>query len=181
MSPKKQGSRDRNAVPIPGAPGAHPVGTGIGAAVGGAAGAAVAAAATGAATGAALGSAAGPVGVAAGVVIGAVAGGLAGKAAAEQVDPTVEDAYWRDNYRTRPYVEPNAEYAMYQPAYRYGWEARSRYPDRSFDEVEAKLGSEWPSKRGTSNLDWQQSKSAARDAWHRVERALPGDADGDGR
>jgi hypothetical protein len=110
-----------------------------------------------------------------------VAGGLAGKAAAEQVDPTAEDAYWRENYRTRPYVRPNAEYDMYQPAYRYGWESRTRYLDRTFDEVESDLGREWPAKRGTSKLYWQQSRSAARDAWHRVERALPGDADGDGR
>lgn len=178
MATPKQVSKDRNEDPITGAPGAHPVGTGIGAAAGGTAGAAIGAAAV---AGAATGSVAGPIGIAAGAVIGAVAGGLAGKAAAEQVDPTLEDAYWRDNYRTRPYVEPNAEYDMYQPAYRYGWESRSRYPDRSFDEVEADLGREWPSQRGASKLDWQRGKAAARDAWHRVERALPGDADGDGR
>ena len=27
---------------------------------------------------------------------------------------------------------------------------------------------------------WEKAKQATRDAWHRVERALPGDADGDG-
>ena len=36
--------------------------------------------------------------------MGAVAGGLAGKGAAEAVNPTVEDEYWRDNYTTRPYA-----------------------------------------------------------------------------
>jgi hypothetical protein len=28
---------------------------------------------------------------------------------------------------------------------------------------------------------WDDAKHATRAAWHRVERAVPGDADGDGR
>src|SRR5260221_4354034 len=71
-----------NRDPLTGAPGAHPLGTGLGAVAGGAA------------TGAAIGTVAGPVGTAAGIVAGAVVGGLAGKGVAEKVDPTVEDAYW---------------------------------------------------------------------------------------
>lgn len=39
--------------------------------------------------------------------------------------------------------------------------------------------------RGTSSLDWERAKHAARAAWNRlsesVERALPGDADRDGK
>jgi hypothetical protein len=35
--------------------------------------------------------------------------------------------------------------------------------------------------RGDSRLDWEEAKHAVRAGWHRVERALPGDADGDGR
>jgi hypothetical protein len=30
-------------------------------------------------------------------------------------------------------------------------------------------------------LAWTDAKGAVRDAWHGVERILPGDADGDGR
>ena len=30
-------------------------------------------------------------------------------------------------------------------------------------------------------LGWDKARNAASDAWHRVERALPGDFDGDGR
>jgi phage tail tape-measure protein len=47
------------------------------------------------ATGSALGAAAGPAGVIAGAVVGGVIGGLAGKKAGEEINPTVEDAYWR--------------------------------------------------------------------------------------
>ena len=160
---------DRNADPITGAPGAHPVGTGVGAAVGGAA------------AGAAAGAVAGPVGAAAGAVIGAIGGGLAGKAVAEQIDPTAEDAYWRDSHESRPYYEEDYTYADYGPAYRAGWEARTRYHDRDWDDVESEVGSTWDKSKGRSRLEWQRAKVAARDAWHRVERAIPGDADNDGR
>ena len=84
-------SNDMNRDPISGAPGAHPVGTGLGAAAGATAGAAV-------------GSVAGPVGTVVGGAIGAVVGGLGGKAAGEAVNPTAENAYWEQNYKNEPLV-----------------------------------------------------------------------------
>jgi hypothetical protein len=164
----KQDIPDANRDPLTGAPGAHPVGTAAGAAAG-------------AATGAAVGSIGGPVGTAVGTVVGGVAGGLAGKGVAERVNPTVEDAYWRDNYGSRPYVDTGADYDVYRPAYRYGWEARGRYGDLNWDEVEEDMERNWDKNRGTSTLSWAKAKHAVRDAWHRVERALPGDFDKDGR
>src|SRR3954464_15387375 len=92
---------DQNPDPITGAPGAHPVGTGVGAAGGGAAGAAI---------GAAVSGPAAPIGGVVGAGTGAVAGGLPVKGAAEAVNPTAEDAYWRENYRNRPYYESNYSY-----------------------------------------------------------------------
>jgi hypothetical protein len=147
---------DSNPDPITGAPGAHPIGTGIGAAGAGA-------------VGAAIGAVAGPVGSLAGAAIGAVVGGLAGKGVAEAIDPTVEDAYWRDNYRTRPYVESGATYDEYQPAYRYGWETRARHHDRKFDDVENDLGRDWDRVKGKSRLTWEKAKHATRDAFHRFD------------
>jgi hypothetical protein len=35
--------------------------------------------------------------------------------------------------------------------------------------------------KAKSRLTWENAKDAVRDAWHRTERALPGDADRDGR
>ena len=157
-----------NPDPITGEPGSHPVGTGAGAAAGGAAGAAV-------------GAAAGPVGMAVGGAIGAVAGGLAGKAAAERVDPTMEDAYWRDHYKDEPYIDPAYTYDDYSPAYRLGYEAYGGRTARSFNEVEPQLKDRWASAKGKSRLEWENAKNAVQAGWHRVERALPGDADGDGR
>ena len=174
---KNTKGRDANPDPITGAPGSHPVGTGIGAAGGGAA-----AAAAGAAIGAAVSGPAAPVGAVVGAVAGAVGGGLAGKAVAEKVDPTAEEAYWRENHKSRPYAaDANYSYDDYRPAYAHGYTSRSRYPGRSFDQVESDLGRDWERTKGKSRLSWEKAKLATRDAWHRVERAIPGDADRDGR
>lgn len=164
----RKGDLDANRDPLSGAPGAHPIGTGLGAA-------------GGAAAGATIGAAAGPVGAVVGGAIGAVAGGLAGKGAAEAVNPTVEDAYWRESFASRPYVTPGSDYETYGPAYKYGWESRGHFIGSSFDDVESDLGREWEQVKGKSSLGWDRAREAARDAWHRVERAMPGDADNDGR
>jgi hypothetical protein len=141
-------------------------GTAIGAGVGGVAGAVV-----GNNTG---------LGTAGGAAIGAVAGGAAGNAAGAAVNPAQEDAYWRGAYTGEPYYSPMMSYDDYAPAYRLGYTGRGRY-NRSFDEAENDLSRDWESTRGSSRLSWPEARHAARAAWHRVERAIPGDADGDGR
>lgn len=159
---------DANRDPITGAPGAHPVGTGVGAT-------------GGALAGAAVGSVAGPVGTVVGGAIGAVAGGLAGKGVGEAVNPTAEDAYWRDSHTDEPYYSDRYKYEDYSPAYRVGYENRGKYADRTWDQAEPELQADWERTKGESRMDWNDAKQATRAAWHRVERALPGDADGDGR
>jgi hypothetical protein len=109
------------------------------------------------------------VGTVVGTIVGGVAGGLAGKQVAENIDPTREDAYWRENYSTRPYAERGSAYDTYRPAYQYGWEARGRYPDRQFDEVESELARDWPKAQGKTSLSWSKAKPATRDAWDRIK------------
>jgi hypothetical protein len=159
---------DANRDPISGKPGAHPAGVGLGAGGGAAAGAAI---------GGAVG---GPPGAVVGGAIGAVAGGLAGKGVAEAVNPTVEDAYWRDNFKSRPYASGES-YDRWRPAYQHGWQSYGRYRGQKFDEVESDLRRDWEKSKDAANLGWDKAKNATRDAWHRVERAIPGDADNDGR
>ncbi len=161
-------SGDANRDPISGAPGAHPIGVGAGAAAGGAAGAAV-------------GSVVGPVGTVVGAAVGAVAGGLAGKGAAEAVNPTYENDYWQKNYASQSYVTKGSSYDTYRPAYQHGWESYGRYPGRKFDEVEKDVRRDWEASTYGKTQPWDNAKMAVRDAWHRVERKLPGDADNDGR
>ena len=148
--------RDANRDPISGAPGSHPVGTGVGAVLGGAA------------AGAATGTVAGPVGTVIGAAVGAVVGGLAGKGVAESVDPTREDTYWRENYRKRDYVGTDASYDDFGPAYSYGVSSYGNHAGRKFDEVESDLSRGWDKAKGKSTLTWEHAKSAVRDSWDRL-------------
>jgi len=157
-----------NPDPITGAPGAHPIGTGIGAVGGGTAGAAI-------------GAAVGPPGALIGAAVGAVVGGLAGKGLAESIDPTVEDAYWRDNYLKESYTNRDLSYDDYSSAYRTGYTGYGRYPGKKWDDVESHLQNDWEQNKGESHLAWPDAKPATKAAWERVERSLPGDADGNGR
>jgi hypothetical protein len=157
-STKGDRTKDANRDPISGQPGAHAVGVGLGA-VG-----------AGAAAGAVGGAVGGPVGMVAGAVIGAVAGGVVGKAAAEVVNPTTEEKYWRDTYASRPYANNGGGYDHYASAYKYGWESAGRNgrSGQTFESVEGDLGRGWDVARGTSPLAWNQARDATRDAWNRV-------------
>ena len=151
---KKEANRD----PLSGAPGSHPVGTGLGAVAGGIA------------AGAAAGTVAGPLGTLAGAAAGAVVGGLAGKAIGEAVDPTMEDSFWTSQYQQEPYFSEGQTYDDYGPAYRTGYEGRSRYAGRMFDDLEGGLRANFEQTKGKSRLDWMSAKPAARAAWDRVDK-----------
>ena len=154
LETENRAREEANDDPITGEPGAHPVGTGVGAATGGTVGAVV---------GGAVG---GPVGAMIGAAVGGLAGGLAGKGVAESVNPTEEDTFWREHYNTRPYAQGRS-YEELQPAYRYGWEARTRHTDINWNDVEGDLNRDWTSRNST--LGWGEARHAARDAWNRVE------------
>jgi len=160
--------KDANRDPITGTPGAHPVGTGVGAAAGGAAGAA-----GGMAAGAAAGTAgAGPIGGVVGAAVGAIVGGLAGKGVAEQVNPTEEDAYWREHYSSEPYYDRTYNYDDYRGAYRTGYEAYARHAQsgKRYEDLEPELRREYERNYGTSRLGWEKAKNAVRAAWHRFDQ-----------
>ena len=156
---EKDTDRNFNLDPITDAPGAHPLGTGLGAAAGGAL------------AGAAAGMVAGPVGALAGAVVGAVAGGLGGKVAAEAINPTAEEAYWRDQYTKEPYYQAGRGYEDYAPAYRLGYEGRSN-ASGSFDDAHDHLSASWTGQRDRSTLSWQEAQAASRAAWQRADRQL---------
>ena len=117
----------------------------------------------------------------AGAAVGAVIGGLAGKGVGEAVNPTAEDAHWRTAHSNESYARSELGYEEYAPAYKLGYESRDKYPGQTFDQAQGQLENQWDQTRGTSSLEWNDAKHATKAAWHRVERAVPGDADGDGR
>jgi hypothetical protein len=146
----------RNPDPITGAPGSHPVGTGLGAALGGAA------------AGAAVGTVAGPAGTIAGAAIGAIVGGLAGKGVAEKIDPTREDIYWRENHLNQPYAN-NRPYEDYAPAYRVGYEGYGQYGanGKTFAESEDELRREYAKQ--DAKLAWPEARLASQAAWTKFD------------
>ena len=82
---------------------------------------------------------------------------------------STEDAYWRMNYKNRPYASSGSnDYDFYQPGYRYGYEAANRYSGRAWKDVESDLKSGWNTFEHRSASTWEQIKDAARDAWDRV-------------
>jgi len=129
------------------------------------------------AAGAAAGTAgAGPVGGAIGAAVGAVVGGLAGKGVAEQVNPTEEDAYWRERYMSEPYYDRAYNYDDYRGAYRTGYEgyARQGRSGKRYEEIEPELRRDYERNYGTSRLGWDKARHAVRAAWHRFDRDLSG-------
>ena len=149
---------DLNRDPITGTPGAHPLGTGAGAASG---------AVAGGVAGLAVG---GPVGGLIGVAVGAVAGGLAGKSAAEAVNPTAEELFWRETYVREPYYVAGKPFEYYAPGFRAGWEGRVLHDGRGFDDAEPALKSNYNLSRSELEPAWEEVRPAARAAWDRVDR-----------
>lgn len=151
--------KSRNPDPITGAPGSHPVGTGVGAAAGGMA------------AGAAAGSVVGPVGTVAGAAVGAVVGGLVGKGIAEKIDPTREDAYWRENHARQGWANGRS-YDEFRPAYRVGYEGYARYGGvGTFDDREEELRQEY--EKSQAKLAWNDVRPASRAAWQRFDQTNP--------
>ena len=153
----KESREDLNADPITGEPGSHPIGTGIGG-VGGAA------------AGAAIGTMAGPLGTLIGGAIGAIVGGGLGHAAAEAIDPTREEAYWRAEHANADYYREGHDFDRdLHPAYAVGYANRARYPAGArFEDHESDLERSWHEVKGESRLEWNEARRASRDAWNRV-------------
>jgi uncharacterized protein YcfJ len=135
----------------------------------------------GAVTGATVGSAAGPVGTVIGAVVGGAVGAKAGGGIAEAVNPTEYNRHFESIYKTAPYYRAGREWNDYRPAYKYGYDTYSQYRGQRFEDVEPQLERDWNATRAESRLGWNEAKGAVRDGWHHIERALPGDADNDGR
>ena len=83
-------------------------------------------------------------------------------------DWTDEETYWQENYKNRPYVGQGQDYDSFAPAYRFGYDARDRYQDRSWDDVESDLGRDWNQYENRGQSTWEQMKGAVRDAWDRM-------------
>lgn len=91
-------------------------------------------------------------------------------------DPAAEEAYWRENYATRPYYEKDVPFDDYAAAYRYGWESRPKHQDVSFHDVEPQLQLEWERSPNSRQMEWNRARLAALDAWDRADVNLLGES-----
>ena len=137
----------------------------------------------GAVAGAAVGAAGGPVGSAIGAVAGGVVGAKAGDSIAEAVNPTEYRDHFEREYRGTSYYNADRDWNDYGPAYQYGYDTYGQHRGRRFEDVEPDLERDWERSRAEHNsrLAWNDARHAVRDGWHHIERAMPGDADRDGR
>ena len=136
----------------------------------------------GAVTGAVIGTAAaGPVGTAVGAVVGGVVGAKAGDSIAEAVNPTEYTDHFKREYKNTSGYTAGREWNDYAPAYQYGYDTYGQYRGKKFDSVEGDLQRSWNESAHASRLPWDEARNAVRDGWHYIERAMPGDADRDGR
>jgi hypothetical protein len=99
------------------------------------------------------------------------------------IDKTAENKYWQNQFRNESYYEAGKKFEDYEPAYRTGIEGYDRYSDTAptFDAAEQSLKADYEKFKDQTELGWDKAKNAAKAAWHRLERAMPGDADRDGR
>jgi hypothetical protein len=90
----------------------------------------------------------------------------------------VEEIWWRDNYRSRPYAS-GLSFDELRPAYRYGYESARHHMGRNWDDVESDLRTGWDKfeGKGPGGAKWENVKDAIKEAWHRVTGKHDLDAD----
>ena len=118
--------------------------------------------------------------------VGSTVGSGSGSASA-LTTPRLDDPY-RQHFNQHFSESGSGQFEHYEPAYRYGEDLREvdRYRGRRWEEIELSAREDWerryPDQAGSG---WDRVKSAVRYGWERtkdtLERALPGDADRDGR
>ena len=98
------------------------------------------------------------------------------------IDKAAENKYWQNQFRNESYYETGKTFQDYEPAYRTAIEGYDRYRDTAptFDAAESALKSDYERLQARTELGWDKARNAMKAAWHRLEEAMPGDADRDG-
>jgi hypothetical protein len=89
------------------------------------------------------------------------------EAPARIINPTAEDAHWRQVFKSEPYYRADLSYDDYSPAYRVGYTGPLRR-EGSFASLEGLLEQDWRHVKGRSRLSWAEARQATRAAWMRV-------------
>jgi hypothetical protein len=99
--------------------------------------------------------------------VGAVVDDLAGHSVAKAVNPSVEDAYWREKHRRQSFAK-NRSYDDYGPAYRSGYEGYAQYGAKggTFEDREVDLRRNHEANQ--PKLVWDEARPASHAAWQRL-------------
>lgn len=97
------------------------------------------------------------------------------------IDAEREHQYWSRNFAKQNEYEPGRAFEDYEGAYRTGYEGYTRYPDKTYGQAENDLKRDYERLGKKAALTWDNAKAAVRAGWQRVEQAIPGDFDNDGR
>ena len=89
--------------------------------------------------------------------------------------------WWSENYGGLEGLQADRGYEYYEPAFRYGWQARSRHANRQWNDVEPELAGGWESARGSSDAKWEEVKHATRHAFEKAVHIFQGGPDPDAK
>ena len=80
-------------------------------------------------------------------------------------DWNLDQQWWRENFRDRPYVSADRRFEDYEPGYRFGYESANRYRGKNWDDIEPNLRTDWDRFEGRGRSTWENVKDSVRDAW----------------
>lgn len=83
-------------------------------------------------------------------------------------DWDLDQSWWRENFKDRPYVSADRSFEYYEPGYRFGYESANRYRGRQWNDVEPNLRTDWDHYEGRGNSAWENVKDAVHDAWDKI-------------
>jgi hypothetical protein len=95
----------------------------------------------------------------------------------DRITPDLDSDDWYRSDWNDHYSSLGGSYDDYAPAYRYGTEMRTsaRYRDRSWDEVESDLKSDWEARHPGAST-WDKFKAAVRRGWDKITPDIDDDS-----
>jgi hypothetical protein len=83
-------------------------------------------------------------------------------------DWNLDQQWWRENFRNRPYVSADRRFEDYEPGYRFGYESANRYRGKTWSDIEPRLRTDWDRFEGRGSSTWESMKDSVRDAWDSI-------------
>ncbi|PTY06238.1 hypothetical protein DB347_12380 [Opitutaceae bacterium EW11] len=89
------------------------------------------------------------------------------------MNPTAEEAYWREHHE-RQWFAAGRTYEAFRDAYRVGYEGYGRFGRKGgeFDDYETEFRAAYERGEGGATLPWEEARQAARAAWNRLSGNL---------